>query len=358
MKNRLIQVALASALAISASAAVAEDAYQGSWYLLPGIGVMNTDKDLLAQDGKPSGFLRIAKEISPHWDIQVGGSYAEADESSQVIAGGDYKQTLFGVDALYMFSREKFRPFLLAGVGLARNKVDYTGTPIGNVNDSKTSAAGSLGLGFQYLFTEKLGMQAEYRHVRSRAEANGDTETIGNDYFNLGVIFKFGAPPPAPAPEPIPVAAAPEPTPEPEPVMAPEPEPVGPAEPAFEKVTLASEVLFAFDKAVLKPEGKAILDNDVVGKMKAHPEVELLLITGHTDRIGDANYNQKLSERRAASVKSYLVSQGVEASRLHAVGKGESEPVADCVGVRGKKAIECLQPNRRVVVEIEVQRQN
>jgi OOP family OmpA-OmpF porin len=81
-----------------------------------------------------------------------------------------------------------------------------------------------------------------------------------------------------------------------------------------------------------------------------------LLITGHTDRIGDANYNQKLSERRANQVKKYLVSQGIEENRLHAVGKGENEPVVDCKGVRGKKAIECLQPNRRVVVEIEVQR--
>ena len=148
--------------------------------------------------------------------------------------------------------------------------------------------------------------------------------------------------------------SSPEPEPAPEP--APAPEPVGPAEPAFEKVTLASEVLFGFDKDVLKPEGKSRLDADVVEKMKAHPEVELVLITGHTDRIGDAGYNQRLSERRANAVKKYLVSQGIEEKRLHAVGKGESDPVVDCKGVHGKKAIECLQPNRRVVVEIEVQR--
>ncbi|MDR2195230.1 MAG: OmpA family protein, partial [Gallionellaceae bacterium] len=75
------------------------------------------------------------------------------------------------------------------------------------------------------------------------------------------------------------------------------------------------------------------------------------------DRIGSDSYNQKLSERRADSVKQYVASQGIDESRLHAVGKGETEPVVDCKGVYGKKAIECLQPNRRVVVEIEAQRQ-
>ncbi|MEZ0331604.1 MAG: OmpA family protein, partial [Methylophilaceae bacterium] len=122
------------------------------------------------------------------------------------------------------------------------------------------------------------------------------------------------------------------------------------------KVTLSAEVLFGFDKDVLKEDGKKILDSDVVEKMKAHPEVELVLITGHTDKIGDAGYNQKLSERRANSVKKYLVSQGIEESRLHAVGKGEAEPAVEVKGLRGKKLIEALQPNRRVVVEIEVQR--
>jgi OOP family OmpA-OmpF porin len=142
-----------------------------------------------------------------------------------------------------------------------------------------------------------------------------------------------------------------------DPSQQPQPEPIGPDVPAFAKMTLAAEVLFGFDKDNLKDEGKKILDVEVVEKMKAHPEVELVLITGHTDLIGDDKYNQKLSERRAAQVKKYIASQGIADSRLHAVGKGETQPVVDCKGVRGKKLIECLQPNRRVVVEIEAQRQ-
>ena len=359
MKKNLIGLAIASAFAFSATVASADEiAYDGAWYALPGVNVMHADSDLEAKPRSVGGFLKFGKEISEHWDIQVGLSHNRADNDLDGVSG-KYRQTLFGVDALYLFSRDKFRPFLLAGVGAARNNVDYSANGV-DLGDKKTSWMANVGFGAQYLFNESFGLQADLRHVWSRAEFAGssgdiDTHTVGNTYLNLGAIFRFGAPKPAPVVEPTPEpVAAPEPA--PEPVAEPAPAPVGPAEPAFEKVTLSSEVLFGFDKDNLKEEGKAALNSDVVEKLKAHPEVELVLITGHTDRIGDANYNQKLSERRANTVKKYLVAQGIEESRLHAVGKGEAEPVAECTGVRGKKAIECLQPNRRVVVEIEVQR--
>ncbi len=134
----------------------------------------------------------------------------------------------------------------------------------------------------------------------------------------------------------------------------------GPEKPAV-KVTFKAETLFDFDKAVVRPEGKKELDDKVVAGMKAHPEVELLLVTGHTDRIGTTQYNQKLSERRAAAVKAYLVDQGIAADRVKTVGKGESEPNPDadtktkCRSMPSKKLIECLQPDRRVTVEPEIQ---
>jgi OOP family OmpA-OmpF porin len=138
--------------------------------------------------------------------------------------------------------------------------------------------------------------------------------------------------------------------------------PTGPDKPAFEKVTIQAEALFDFDKAVVRPDGKQVLDSEVISKMKQYPQVEVLLITGHADRIGSEKYNQNLSERRAAAVKDYLVSQGIDAGRLESAAKGESEPVVDCKDVKGresrnnKKLVECLQPNRRVMVEIKVQK--
>ena len=135
----------------------------------------------------------------------------------------------------------------------------------------------------------------------------------------------------------------------------------GPEKPAV-KVTFKAETLFDFDKAAVRPEGKKELDDKVVASMKAHPEVELLLVTGHADRIGSDKYNQRLSERRAAAVKTYLGSQGIAADRIKTVGKGESEPNPDadtvhkCKGKKiTKKLIECLQPDRRVTVEPEIQ---
>jgi OOP family OmpA-OmpF porin len=373
MKTKLIALAIAGALSSASGMSLADDGYQGQMYAVPFVGYVHTDSDLEADNSAAYG-VRLGKEISQHWDVQVGLSHTKDDEDSNRFTGGDFKQTLFGVDALYMFSRDKFRPFLLAGLGAAHNRIDYNGG--GNPRGSDTSWMGNVGAGFQYFFTDIIGLQADVRHVWSRAEdktrtlfgGNDRDEIVGNTYLNLGLVFNFGAPKQTVVAAPVaapPVSSmgevAPyddEPLPELlDPAQQPQPEPIGPDEPAFARMTLQAEVLFAFDKDVLKDEGKKILDVEVVEKMKAHPEVELVLITGHTDRIGDDKYNQKLSERRANQVKKYIASQGVADSRLHSVGKGETVPVVDCKGVRGKKLIECLQPNRRVVVEIEAQRQ-
>jgi OOP family OmpA-OmpF porin len=144
-------------------------------------------------------------------------------------------------------------------------------------------------------------------------------------------------PKPAP-PAPMPKAAPPAPAP------APAPAPKAAPKPVKEKVTMAAETNFDFDKAVLKPEGKAKLD-DLVGKLKA-VNLEVVIAIGHTDSIGSKAYNQKLSVRRANSVKAYLVSKGIEANRIYTEGKGETQPVAD------NKTKEGRAKNRRVEIEV------
>ena len=134
---------------------------------------------------------------------------------------------------------------------------------------------------------------------------------------------------------------------------APAPAPAA-VKPTGEKITVAADALFDFDKAVLRPEGKAKLD-ELVSKAKA-VKLEVILAVGHTDRLGSDSYNQKLSEKRAASVKEYLVAKGIEANRVYTEGKGEKQPVTGgkC-GKSEKKTkslIDCLQPDRRVDIEV------
>jgi OOP family OmpA-OmpF porin len=127
----------------------------------------------------------------------------------------------------------------------------------------------------------------------------------------------------------------------------------GGPKPASAKVTLAADALFDYDKAVLRPEGKKSLD-DLVAKSKSL-NLEVIIAVGHTDRLGSDAYNQKLSEKRAAAVKTYLVSKGVEANKVYTEGKGEKQPKtgATCKGdAKSKALIQCLQPDRRVDIEI------
>jgi len=143
------------------------------------------------------------------------------------------------------------------------------------------------------------------------------------------------------------MAAAPAPMQKP---MAKPPAPPAPM-PVTQKVTLSTDVLFDFDRYALKPEGKAKLD-ELVGKIK-DIALEVIIAVGHTDRIGSDAYNQKLSVRRAESVKAYMVSKGIQPNRIYTEGKGEKQPVKSCPDMKDFKAlVACLAPNRRVDVEV------
>ena len=153
----------------------------------------------------------------------------------------------------------------------------------------------------------------------------------------VGCDGALEAPKAAPAPAAAPPAAAPAPAPAPAPVAA-------------QKVTYAADAFFDFDKSVLKPEGRAKLD-DLVGKIKGI-NLEVIIAVGHTDSVGSAAYNQKLSVRRAESVKAYLVSKGIERNRIYTEGKGKTQPIAS------NKTAEGRAKNRRVEIEVVGTRAN
>jgi len=155
------------------------------------------------------------------------------------------------------------------------------------------------------------------------------------------LVKKPAPPPPAPTPAP------------PAPPPPAQKKPAPPPQAVPQKISFSADALFDFDKSVLKDQGKTMLDD--LAKTLQGAKYEVILAIGHTDRIGSAAYNQKLSERRAKSVKDYLVSKGIEANRIYAEGKGKTQPLTkpgDCRGLSRAKLIACLQPDRRVVVEV------
>ncbi|MBD8654583.1 OmpA family protein [Oxalobacteraceae sp. CFBP 13730] len=133
----------------------------------------------------------------------------------------------------------------------------------------------------------------------------------------------------------------------PEPVApppAPAPVPEAAPVPTSEKVSYSADAFFDFDKAILKPAGKASLD-ELSGKLGGM-NLEVIIAVGHTDSVGTDAYNQKLSIRRAEAVKAYLKGKGIEETRIYTEGKGESQPKADNATAEGRAQ------NRRVEIEV------
>lgn len=272
---------------------------------------------------------------------------------------GNIRLRGFNLDAVGILPiTEKISALGRVGVNYAEARDRFSGTgavTVANPNPSKRDTNYKYGLGIQYAFTESLAMRVEAERYRI-------DDAVGNrgdvDLISVGLLYRFGGktpPPPAPyvaAPQPAPapavVAAAPPPPPSPKPapvVVVPEPR----------RVTFSADSLFAFDQSTMMPAGKQDLDKfaaDLRGT-----SFDVISVTGHTDRLGSSDYNKALSTRRAETVKSYLAdTAGIPASKISARGAGETEPVTKpdaCPGQKAtKKLIACLQPDRRVEVEV------
>ena len=248
---------------------------------------------------------------------------------------------------------ERFSILGRIGLNYAQAKDHFAGSGAINVlnpNPRKSDTNLKIGLGVQYALTESLALRAEVERYRIN-DAVGNKGDI--DLWSVGMIYRFGeksqapaprAAEPAPyvAPAPVVVAAAP-------PAPAPATAPVRAPAPRFEKITLSATELFGFDSAELRmPHPKL---DEIAAALGANPAVDTVVITGYTDHLGSAQYNQALSMRRALAVKGYLTGKGIAGTRLEAVGKGEANPVVQCTDKGRAALIKCLEPNRRVEVE-------
>jgi OOP family OmpA-OmpF porin len=314
----------------------------------------------IANDNRDTGYKVFGGyQFNRYFAIEGGysdlGSFHFA--SNTLPAGtlnGTFKVRGLNVDAVGIVPiADRFSVFGRVGANYAETKDSFNGTGavvVLDPNPSKRNTNYKAGLGLQYDFTRALAMRVEAERYRINDAIGGKSNV---DLLSVGLIYRFGAkePTPTPAPRamvPEPIAAAP--TPKPAPVTAPPPSP-----PAPTKVTFSADSLFDFNKAVIKPAGQQALDKFAADLKGA--SFSVINVTGHTDRIGGHEYNLKLSARRAEAVKAYLVqTSGVPADKITATGTNGSDPVTkpdDCKGnKKTKKLIDCLQPDRRVEVEV------
>lgn len=358
LKKSVAIFSLFTATAISSQATIADDS---GWYLGGNLGRSHSHINekkiaddiipILHEDGGHDSIdtsykLYAGYQFNPYFSLE--GGYFDLGESqfTRITAPAGSMETNMKVrginlDAVgYVPFTEKFSAFARLGVTRALTQDTFTGTGAaapfgGKLSDRDTFP--KAGLGVEYKFNNNWALRVEGERYRI---SNAITDHNSINFYSVGLAYRFGtvsktvkATPVTATPAPAPVAA-----------------------PRFEKTTISATELFKFDSSEVTPVQPEL--EKLTDSLKVSKEPQKVNIVGYTDRIGSEEYNQKLSERRAEAVKTYLVDKGVEAQRLVTEGKGEKDPVVQCDEKNREKLIECLQPNRRVQIDqIQVERE-
>ncbi|MET3133134.1 OOP family OmpA-OmpF porin [Oxalobacteraceae bacterium GrIS 1.11] len=360
---------LACAMLLSQAASADEpfvnpDWADSAWYIGAGLGQSRAKIDdqrliggLTANGATLTSFttderdaaykLYVGKQLNHYFALEAGyfdlGKFSfNSSTSGNGVLNGDVGFRGINFDLVGQLPLSaRFSVYARAGMNYAKASAHFSGNRLfaagADLNPSERKLNGKAGLGLEYKFSEALAVRGEVERYR----VNDAVHNRGDvDMLSINLVYKLGRPAAqtVAASTPPPVEAAP--LPAQTPAQQPTPTPV----PVSEKVSFAAEALFDFDKSVVKPEGKAALDALLLKLQGMNTEV--MITVGHTDSIGSDAYNQKLSLRRAMAVKAYLVTQGVEASRVYTEGKGETQPLADNKSAAGRAK------NRRVTVEV------
>jgi OOP family OmpA-OmpF porin len=291
-------------------------------------------------DNKDTGYKIFAgKQFGRNFGAEISYfDFGKFDYGTTTVTGGNVNRNMGirggALDLIGILPMtERISLYGKVGAQVAMVKEHFSGNgataAIGtNLNPRQKEVNFKAGVGIEYKFTEALSTRFEIERYRLK---DGLQNRADLNFASVNLVYKLGRP----------VAQAVVYTPPPV-IQTPPPPP--PAVPVSEKVSIAAETLFDFDKATVKPAGKAALD-DLLAKLQGM-NTEAMITVGHADAIGTDAYNQKLSLRRSNAVKAYLVSKGVDASRVYVEGKGEAQPVAD------NKTAEGRAKNRRVTVEV------
>jgi OmpA-OmpF porin, OOP family len=345
-----IGVCLALGMTVMSSVPAAE---AGRWYVAPQVGGLITDDDRHVEDGDALLGLSVGKHLNQDWSMELNVNGAKLDAFDPYAAS---------LDVLRVFRRDAaLSPYLTFGAGAIRNEIERP-------RDS-TDLMTQAGVGLLWQLGEN-GRRTSTFSVRPEIKARWDD--AGRDDFvdyiaALGFQFSFG--PTAPVAQPAPAAAQAI-APAPETPFAPPPPPAAPADTDRDgvvdasdrcpgtpsgvavdevgctqqgKVTLAG-VRFENASATLMRDSTAALDR-VAADLRKYPQLQIE-VQGHTDSVGSAVYNLRLSQQRADAVRGYLIEQGVRAEQVAARGYGEADPVADNATAAGRAQ------NRRVMMSV------
>lgn len=376
MKQLLRYLLLATAASLLLAPSALAGQREGAFSLSPMVGYHVFEGDQRTDDSMSYG-LAGGYNVTKNWTIEFDLRYTPTETDFD--GGNNFDVDIWtgSMNALYHFNPDgKFVPFLLAGFGGMLFDGGETGVGDGGDDgDDDTDFMLNAGAGIKYFFTDDLALRLDARYVadlhsdRQYDQLPGSDDPDHNLIAMAGLTWQFGGPAPKPAPPtdsdmdgvpdsrdkcpgtPLGTAvdavgcppAPPKPAPAPAPAPKPAPAPVvAPAPVPVQKEIISFNLLFGFDKYEITDEmvpvltqAKKILDEDMSASFE---------VMGHTCSMGSDTYNQKLSERRAASVKNWLVSNGIAAGRLQAVGYGESKPKYDNSTEESRKL------NRRVEI--------
>jgi len=314
--------ALLLAMLTGAHAGVKAESFSISPYI-GGYSFLGRDK----LETMPVYGVRAGYNFTKHFGTEAVFDYIRT-EGRRNSGIGDVDAVNYHLDALYHFMPDgPWVPYLAAGYG--GHSRHYKGE--GDV----TRGAFNYGLGLKYFVTDGMAVRGDLRHIMMDREDH----TWHNLEYSVGIDFMFGGVEPmAAAVEPAPAPVVEE--------EAPAPVPAAEPAPGHYKYCITLQGEFDIDRAVIRPEYR-----DEVAKvgdfMKKYPTTTAV-IEGHTDNVGNAEYNMELSQRRAEAVVTYLVENfGIDRSRLSAKGYGLSRPIADNATDEGR------QKNRRMEAIID-----
>jgi OmpA-OmpF porin, OOP family len=314
------------------------------WYVSPQVGGISPDyKRHLADQDWLYG-IGIGRELGPIFNLEFNANGARIINRTDSHYYSGYGYSL---DLLAVANRDgRLSPYVSIGAGALR---DDFGPPAGSTNFMAQGGVGVMWtLWRNATNTSSFALRPD---IKVRFDDPGHDGHLIDYFATLGFQFSFGGTPP---PKPVVVMAPPPPPPPPPPPVVAAAPPPPPIVVAPRRLTLSSDTSFAFGSAIVRPEGMHALDQfakDLQGTTYNH-----IHVTGYTDRIGSEAYNQHLSELRAEAVKAYLAqAPGIDAAKIIADGKGKSNPITkpgECGQKRSPATIACLQPDRRVELEV------